>query len=158
MVAPLPLRLASSQKAMTGGVALPTIFKDTALTAEEVLREALRHFGGTPDLQLVEMGVHLHGEEGALQLAVAGSQVVGDRTYRADDVLRTTAAYLGERFGVGIVYLFVHLHAVTDRAPDHVLVRVYQEAPTRVEVESEGAEVAVREFLAGLPELTEGAA
>jgi hypothetical protein len=59
--------------------------------------------------------------------------------------------YAHEHFGLSIVYRFVHLHTTPDETLGHLMVRVYDEVPTRVEVESQALDTETREFLAELP-------
>jgi hypothetical protein len=124
----------------------------TSLPLDEVVERAMRYFVREEKLALVELNGHLHGREGAVDIAVSGARIAGGgQVYEAPDVLRAVVGQVMDRYGLAIVYLIVHLHTAPDESVGHLVVRIDTEGGTDVSLESRELDYQAKSFLAVLP-------
>jgi hypothetical protein len=118
----------------------------TKLEALEALDRASNYFEKN-GLALVETIAHLHGKGGFTEIRVSGGKLVGKREYDSKTVLDELVKNARDRFGFEPVSFGLHFHAPLG----HVDVRVSNEKPTEVTLDSIEYDSQVKQFADRLP-------
>ncbi len=122
----------------------------TQLPPDEILDRAYRQFVETQGLVLIARAMHFHGTEGAVQIEVAGPQLVGKKSCDSRTAFAEIAAHVRETYGLTPIFMLLHLHATHEDDAGHLLVQADFGAPGMVRIETETYEREAHEFLDGL--------
>ena len=123
---------------------------ETRLSPERAMKEIVDYYVGKHGLRMIEARGHLHGTNGAVDVAAIGTTIGKDDDSSWKKVLDGTVEYLEKTYGLDPEYYLLHFHAGEEAAIGHLTAQIRTGKPTSVDFESRELDEITRPFAAKL--------
>jgi hypothetical protein len=127
-----------------------SMHKETSLGPRDARERVMDFIRNQGDLEVVEGLVHLHGDQGAIEVRAVGDPLPETDHQVSQEALLSLADRVEKDSGLTRVHKMLHLHP-RNREAGHMVVRIEHSKPTRVDADCQELEPVLRSLMVELP-------
>jgi hypothetical protein len=117
---------------------------NTRLSPDQAIAKIIDHYVEVNGMKMVEARGHLHGTDGAVEVAAIGKKIGNGADWQ--QVLRSAMDHLKSEFELHPEYYVLHFHLGEGEGIGHLTAQVHTDKPTTVDFESVEVDEITRHF------------